>query len=61
MSDSDFKMPFGKHKGEALADIPVGYLDWMIGQDWMDEKPDLKRRIEDHLATRPEWQQMSDD
>jgi uncharacterized protein len=23
------KMPFGKHKGEILANIPVHYLEWM--------------------------------
>jgi hypothetical protein len=61
MADENFRMPFGKHKGELLADIPVHYLDWMIGQDWMDEKPELKERIEDHVATRPEWQRLGED
>ena len=23
------KMPFGKHKGKILADLPVSYLEWM--------------------------------
>jgi uncharacterized protein (DUF3820 family) len=54
-------MPFGKHKGESLEDIPVEYLDWLIGQDWMDEKPALKKIITDHLSERPEWQQMGED
>lgn len=56
----DFKMPFGKHKNESLSDIPVGYLDWLIGQDFMAEKPDLKERIEQHLQARPEWQRMGE-
>ena len=26
-----FRMPFGKHKGKPIAQIPSGYLTWMIG------------------------------
>ena len=59
--DDDYRMPFGKHKGECLGDIPVAYLDWLIGQDWMEEKTDLKERIEQHLQGRSEWQQMGND
>lgn len=60
MADNDDTvMPFGKHKGEELQDIPVAYLDWLIGQDWL--KPDLKETIEDHLQGRPEWQRMGDE
>lgn len=25
-------MPFGKHKGERLIDVPSEYLDWLRGQ-----------------------------
>ena len=60
MNDDPF-MPFGKHKGERLSDIPVAYLDWLIGQDWMQEKPDLLETIETHLRSRPEWQRLGDD
>jgi uncharacterized protein (DUF3820 family) len=34
----DLKMPFGKHKGELLADIPNSYLDWLLEQDFFEEK-----------------------
>jgi uncharacterized protein (DUF3820 family) len=59
MDDSDPILPFGKHKGERCSDVPVGYLDWLIGQDWL--KPDLKQEIENHLETRTEWRRMNDD
>jgi uncharacterized protein (DUF3820 family) len=57
------RMPFGKHRGERLSDIPVGYLDWLIGEDWMDEpgKRALKADILAHLKTRADWAQLDDD
>ena len=52
-------MPFGKHKGLAISECPIEYLDSLIGQEWMDEKfPDLKQEIEDYLRSSPEWQRM---
>lgn len=30
------KMPFGKHKGMILENLPDGYLDYML--DWMDSE-----------------------
>lgn len=33
MKDSDV-MPFGKHKGEKLGDIPASYLLWAYDQEW---------------------------
>jgi uncharacterized protein (DUF3820 family) len=60
MSDeNDPILPFGKHKGEHCSDVPVGYLDWLIGQDWL--RPEMKEQIEAHLETRPEWKRMGDD
>ncbi len=37
-SYKDIKMPFGKHKGELLADIPNSYLDWLLEQNFFEEK-----------------------
>jgi hypothetical protein len=34
----DLKIPFGKHKGELLADIPNSYLEWLLEQDFFEEK-----------------------
>ena len=53
-------MPFGKYKGEELSNIPTEYLDWLIGQDWMNGR-DLQRDILTHLRTRAEWHNMEDD
>lgn len=37
MKDSDI-MPFGKHKGEKLGDVPASYLLWL------GDQPDIKKR-----------------
>lgn len=37
----DDLMPFGKHKGEKLRDVPDHYFRWFLNQDWCDEWPDL--------------------
>lgn len=46
-------MPFGKHKGEDISDIPRDYLDWVVGEleDEIDKKQKLLDEIEDVLAT----------
>jgi exodeoxyribonuclease X len=36
-------MPFGKHKGKALADVPIDYFQWLMKQDNVD--PDLVASI----------------
>lgn len=52
-------VPFGKHKGVPFADVPVEYLDWLIGQTWL--RDDLKEDITAHLRTRADWEGLSDD
>ena len=37
MKHDDFKLPFGKHKGQTFREVPMEYLDWLIG--WMEETP----------------------
>lgn len=32
----DYKMPFGKHKGEEIGLVPASYLDWLSGQGWIE-------------------------
>lgn len=34
----DLKIPFGKHRGELLADLPNSYLEWLLEQDFFEEK-----------------------
>lgn len=41
--DSGFRMPFGKHKGELLVEIPLPYLQWCL--DNMDGLHDETREI----------------
>lgn len=31
-------MPFGKHKGESIADLPSSYLRWLAEQDWFESR-----------------------
>ena len=47
-------IPFGKHAGKYASDIDVSYLDWLIGQGWLN--PVLEREIHEHLKARSERQ-----
>ena len=49
-------IPFGVHKGNYASDIDVKYLDWLIGQAWLN--PKLENEILAHLKTRDEWKMM---
>lgn len=33
-------MPFGKHKGMRMEEVPLDYLDWLLGQEWFTSKQD---------------------
>lgn len=44
LTDED-TMPFGKHKGELLSDVPASYLIWLSEQDWISDWPRLKNYI----------------
>ena len=47
MHDSS-TMPFGKHKGEKLANVPASYLLWLLGSGC--SHAGLKKYIEDNKA-----------
>ena len=32
------KLPFGKFKGQSLAEIPSSYLSWLLEQDWFEDE-----------------------
>lgn len=38
VSYEDKPLPFGKYKGELIADLPNGYLEWLLDQEWFEEK-----------------------
>ena len=47
-------MPFGKHRGKDIGDVPSNYLYWLLEQDWMGEKKnwELLEAIEHEIAVR---------
>lgn len=44
LMDTD-PMPFGKHKGQAMQDVPASYLDWLRDQEWLKDYPAVKEYI----------------
>ena len=44
-------MPFGKHKGTAIAELPADYQDWLLRQDSMD--PYIKLAIQKYRTAPP--------
>lgn len=34
----DIALPFGKYKGKLLADVPNSYLNWLLDQEFVEEK-----------------------
>jgi hypothetical protein len=44
------KMPFGKHKGVELADMPWPYLRWLRRQPWLGAW--LAKEIDEELGDR---------
>ena len=42
--------PFGKYKGQPMQDVPASYLDWLMGQDWIDKWLDVVKYINDNRA-----------
>ena len=47
-------LPFGKHRGKDIGEIPSNYLTWLLEQDWMEEDQydDLFEEIAWEMATR---------
>ena len=46
MDDTDL-MPFGKHKGIRMIDVPADYLLWVYDQEWC--KGEVKKYIEENI------------
>lgn len=47
------KIPFGKHQGKRVIDVPASYLDWLEGQ------PDFRRELRAYTGSRYYQQQHS--
>lgn len=54
---SEFIMPWGKYKGQALCDIPSGYLQWLRGGGSKDMPVDdgLAELAEEEYFFRSQW------
>jgi Putative quorum-sensing-regulated virulence factor len=44
-------MPFGKHRGSAIADLPTDYLDWLV-HDCEIKNPRLRQALEAEWSRR---------
>jgi Putative quorum-sensing-regulated virulence factor len=44
----NFRMPFGKHRGKLLGDVPASYLEWALAN--CDLGPSLKAAITRELG-----------
>jgi len=51
MLDTDL-MPFGAHKGKALANVPDSYLIWLYNQGISQKYKDLINYIEDNFNVK---------
>lgn len=49
---SGFRMPFGKHKGELMVEVPIPYLQWCL--DNMENLHDETREIIEDRIKQPE-------
>ena len=52
-ASTDIVMPFGKHIGKKLSEVPKSYFAWMLGGDfsWKPENMDLKQAIEKMITS----------
>lgn len=57
MIDEDIVMPFGKHKGTKMGDLPIDYLKWLA--ETVDETTVVGRRI--CLAADRLYQKLNDE
>lgn len=47
------KMPWGKHKGEPLEDVPSHYLTWLLSETDVDKtNPGLAQEAQNQLDMR---------
>ncbi len=42
-----FTIPFGKHEGKKLKDVPRSYLEWLVNESSVDSK--LKKKVQSFL------------
>ena len=48
--NDNYVMPFGRHNGKKIANVPAEDLMWMYEQDWLEKKwPNIHKYIEDSM------------
>lgn len=50
LENDEFKMPFGKHKGTTISDLPIGYLMWGA----QNLKGGVSKRFQEEISRRNE-------
>ena len=51
--EDDMVMPFGKHVDEDIREVPSDYFEWLLDEDWFEEKFEkLCQRIKEEMETR---------
>ena len=56
MNEEDI-ITFGVHKGKKLKDIPIGYLQWLDAQDWVEKfNPGVYAYIQTDLVQEEIWE-----
>lgn len=46
--DEDMPMPFGKHRGTPLREVPADYLIWFAEQEWSNSWPEVEAYVNKH-------------
>jgi hypothetical protein len=54
-------MPWGKHKGTKLEDIPAGYFLWLMEQPWLPDWPGLNTYIKKNADALYQQAEEEDD
>lgn len=45
-----YRMPFGKHKGKSIDEVPITYLNWMLKEvTWSERNTELKDQIKQRI------------
>ena len=47
-------MPFGKYRGQDVGEVPSGYFEWLLEQEWFEEPrwADLREEVENEMEIR---------
>lgn len=54
-------MPWGKHKGEKLEEIPYSYFLWLMEQSWLGSWPQMKLYIKNNAEAIYKEQEENED